>query len=52
MRRVQIRILATSDMHGKFVPYDYALNEESMSGSVAQVATLVKELRNENTLVV
>ena len=49
---VQIRILATSDMHGKFVPYDYALNEESMSGSVAQVATAVKELRNENTLVV
>lgn len=49
---VRIRILATSDMHGKFVPYDYALNEESMSGSVAQVATAVKELRDENTLVI
>lgn len=49
---VRIRILATSDMHGKFVPYDYALNEESMSGSVAQVAAAVRELRDENTLVV
>lgn len=49
---VEIQILATSDMHGKFVPYDYALNEESMSGSVAQVASAVKELRNDNTLMI
>lgn len=49
---VEIQILATSDMHGKFAPYDYALNEESMSGSVAQVAAAVKELRNDNTLMI
>lgn len=49
---VNIQILGTSDTHGKFVPYDYALNEESMTGSMAQIATAVKELRNENTLVI
>ncbi len=48
----QIQILATSDLHGKFVPYDYAINEESTSGSLAQVATLVKERRNANTLLI
>ena len=36
---VEIQILATSDLHGKFVPYDYALNAESADGSVAQIAT-------------
>lgn len=49
---VDIQILATSDLHGKFVPWDYALNAESKSGSVAQLATAIKSLRNENTLVV
>ena len=49
---VDIQILATSDLHGKFVPWDYALNAESTSGSVAQLATAIKSLRNENTLVV
>ena len=49
---VEIQILATSDLHGKFAPYDYALNEESTSGSVAQVASAVKDFRNDNTLVI
>ena len=52
MDKVGIQILATSDMHGRFLPYDYALNEESTLGSAAQVASVIKELRNENTLVV
>ncbi|WP_300331805.1 5'-nucleotidase C-terminal domain-containing protein [Fusobacterium sp.] len=49
---IDIQILATSDLHGKFYPYDYAINEESKSGSVAQIATAVKKYRNENTIVV
>lgn len=51
-KTMDLQILATSDLHGKFVPWDYALNEESTSGSVAQVATAVKELRTENTILV
>ena len=46
----KIRIIGTSDLHGKFVPYDYALNEESTSGSVAQLATAIAEYRDEDTL--
>ena len=45
-----LKILATSDTHGKFVPWDYALNDESMSGSMAQLAAAVKEVRDEHTL--
>ncbi len=51
-REVNLRILASSDIHGKFAPYDYALNEESTSGSLVQIATVVKERRTENTLLV
>lgn len=47
---MDLQILATSDLHGKFYPWDYALNEESTSGSLCQLATKVKELRNDNTL--
>lgn len=49
---MDLQILATSDLHGKFVPWDYALNQESTSGSVAQLATAIKELRTDNTILV
>ena len=32
------RILATSDLHGKFMPWDYSMNEESRKGSAAQLS--------------
>lgn len=48
----EIQILATSDLHGKFVPYDYAANEASTGGSLAQVATVIKEKRNNNTILI
>ena len=47
-----VRIIATSDLHGKFMPWDYALNEESPSGSMTQLATAVRAYRTENTLLV
>lgn len=49
---VTIQVLATSDIHGKFYPYDYALNEESLTGSSAQIASVVNKYRNENTLLI
>lgn len=49
---MQLQILATSDMHGKFMAYDYALNAESTSGSCAQIKTAVDTLRTENTIMV
>ena len=29
-----LRIIGTSDLHGKFMPWDYELNAESKSGSM------------------
>ncbi len=47
---VTIQLLSTSDIHGKYLPYDYALNMEDTSGSMAQIETVVKELKNDNTI--
>ena len=49
---IDLQLLVTSDMHGKFYPYDYAINEESTSGSVAQVAAVVNKLKTDNTILV
>ena len=49
---VQIQILATSDIHGKFVPFDYALNAPSTSGSLAQIASQVNKIRTDNTILI
>ncbi|SDK97797.1 hypothetical protein/2',3'-cyclic-nucleotide 2'-phosphodiesterase / 3'-nucleotidase [Clostridium cochlearium] len=53
-KTVDIQILATSDTHGKFVPYEYATNSESKSGSMTQIATAVKQFKkaNPNTIIV
>ena len=47
-----LRIIATSDLHGKFVPWDYATNSESPSGSMAQLATAIARYRTEDTILV
>ncbi|MCQ2335106.1 MAG: 5'-nucleotidase C-terminal domain-containing protein [Paludibacteraceae bacterium] len=46
-----VRILATSDTHGMFYPMNYATLETN-KGSLAQVATVVNERRDANTLLV
>ncbi|MGH4123038.1 MAG: 5'-nucleotidase C-terminal domain-containing protein [Clostridium sp.] len=53
-KEMNLQILATSDMHGRFMPYDYAVNAADTSGSMAQLQTIVKELRkaNPNTILV
>ena len=49
---MDLQILASSDTHGKFDPWDYAANKADASGSVAQQATAIKQLRTLNTLVI
>lgn len=49
---MDLQILATSDTHGKFDPWDYAANKEDTTGSVAQQATAIKQLRTADTLVI
>lgn len=46
-----LTILATSDLHGKFYPWDYALNEESLSGSCAQLVTAIRENYDPETTI-
>lgn len=51
-RTQTLRIIATSDLHGKFCPWDYALNAASPSGSMAQLSTAVAQYRDERTILV
>lgn len=45
---VDIKLLATSDTHGKFGTHDYALDSEDTNGGLTKVATYVKEARSKN----
>lgn len=44
----QITILGTSDIHGRYMAWDYATDVENKAGSFAQISTIVKEIRDEN----
>lgn len=45
---IKITILGTSDVHGRFVPWDYSMDAENKSGSLTQIYTAVKQIKNEN----
>lgn len=38
-----ITLLGTSDIHGRFMPWDYALDGPNPSGSMTQLYTMVKK---------
>ena len=44
----KITLLGTSDIHGRFMPWDYALDGPNQSGSLTQLFTMIKEIRKEN----
>lgn len=48
----KVTILGTSDIHGRFVPWDYASDTENKSGSLSQISTIVKKERKENQNVI
>lgn len=43
-----VTILGTSDIHGRYMAWDYATDVENKAGSFAQISTIVKEIREEN----
>ncbi|HAS8562115.1 TPA: bifunctional metallophosphatase/5'-nucleotidase [Vibrio vulnificus] len=47
-----VTILGTSDLHGHFMPWDYAADKLNMSGSLSQIATKVKAIRQEQNNVI
>ena len=51
-QEVNIKILGTSDIHGRVVPWSYGADVEDKSGSYAQIATYVKDVRKNNKNVV
>ena len=51
-QEVNIKLLGTSDIHGSVVPWSYGADVEDKSGSYAQIATYVKDVRKNNKNVV
>ncbi len=45
---VHITIVGTSDVHGRFVPWDYSMDTENKAGSLTQIYTAVKKIKEEN----
>ncbi len=48
----EIQILQTSDIHGMFMPYIYATLSDHPNGSLAQIATVIKERKNDHTITI
>lgn len=51
---VEVQILATSDLHGWFMPWDFSVDQPSTRGSLTYLATLIRahKAANPNTIVV
>ena len=47
-KEVNVKFLGTSDVHGRIVPWSYGADVEDKSGSYAQIATYVKEVRKSH----
>lgn len=44
----KITLLGTSDVHGRFMPWDYALDGPNPAGSLTQLHTIIQKVRAEN----
>lgn len=51
---VNITVLGSSDVHGRFDPWDYSSDISNTSGSLTQISTAVKQVKqsNPNTIIV
>lgn len=49
---VTVTILQTSDVHGRFMPWDYSADESNTNGSMTQIASIVKEVKSKNPNVI
>ncbi|MBC2856258.1 MAG: 5'-nucleotidase C-terminal domain-containing protein [Cetobacterium sp.] len=45
---ITLTFAATSDMHGRIYPYEYAIDSEDKSSGFAKTNSIVKELREKN----
>jgi len=51
-KEVDIKILASSDVHGRISPWNYSTDTENYSGGFSQISTLVADYRDENNNVI
>ena len=51
-KEVEVSILATSDVHGRMLPWNYGTDKEDLSGSYAQISSFLKEYRSQHTNVI
>ncbi|MDO5446035.1 MAG: 5'-nucleotidase C-terminal domain-containing protein, partial [Eubacteriales bacterium] len=49
---ITVDILATSDVHGWFVPYDFPSNKESSKGGLTLISSLVEDFRGQGKNVI
>jgi len=51
---VEVKILATSDVHGRISPWNYSTDTENYSGGFSQISTLLEDYRdsNDNTILI
>ncbi|WP_019615694.1 bifunctional metallophosphatase/5'-nucleotidase [Psychromonas ossibalaenae] len=49
---VDVTILGTSDLHGHFMPWDYATDKANMRGSLSQIATKVKKISSQQSNII
>lgn len=45
---LKVTLLCTSDVHGFYVPWDYAKDEKVSLGGLSRISTIVKKIREEN----
>lgn len=45
-KTLRLRVIETSDVHGRYFPYDF-INRKEVGGSLARVSTYVNQLREE-----
>jgi len=51
-KEVDVKILGTSDVHGRISPWDYSTDTPDFSGGYSQISTLVKGYRAKNKNVI
>ncbi|WFD10530.1 bifunctional metallophosphatase/5'-nucleotidase [Tepidibacter hydrothermalis] len=51
-KRVNITILGTSDVHGRFMPWHYASDTENKAGSLTQIYSAVQEFKKDNANII
>lgn len=45
---IHITLLATSDIHGRSMPWDYAVDGPNLTGSLTQLYTIIKDIRKDH----